>query len=81
MAIGGDALRCHPSYRPRRAEKGLGCCKILCRAEAHINQIPIRINRSVEVLSLPLHFHVGLVDVPTSAHSPTTSLAQGRAEQ
>jgi hypothetical protein len=36
MAIGGDALRRHPGYRPGRTKEGLGRREVACVAEPHI---------------------------------------------
>jgi hypothetical protein len=52
MAIRGDAVWGDTGYCPGGAEEGLGRCEVACLAEPHIDQIPIAVDGTVEVLPL-----------------------------
>ena len=75
VAISGDPVGYQAGHRPRGAEKRLGCREVPCVAETHIYQIPVPINRTVEITPLSLHVDVCLVDVPTASHSTPALLA------
>src|SRR5262245_8741240 len=76
MAIRGDALWDHTGYRPGGTEKGLGRCKVACLAEPHIDQIPVAVDGTVEILPLTLNPHVSLVHIPTVANLAVAPFAQ-----
>jgi hypothetical protein len=75
MAIGGDAVRRHPGYRPRRPKERLGGREVLGGTEPHIDEIPVSVNCPVEVLPLALDFDIRLVYIPAFAHGTVAPLA------
>jgi hypothetical protein len=80
-AIGRDAVRRHPSHRPRRPKKGLGRHQITRVAEPRINEVAVALDGTVQVGPLPLNFDIGLIYIPALSHAPVASLAQDLAEE
>jgi hypothetical protein len=74
VTIRGDALRGHASARPRSTEERLRRGEVAGVAEAHVHEVPVSINRPVEVLPPPVNTHIGLVHVPTGSHRAVAPL-------
>jgi len=45
-------------------EKSLSCLHIAFLAQHGINEIALVVNRSIQITPFPMHFDVGLIDVP-----------------
>jgi hypothetical protein len=70
----------HAGRRPGGAEEGLGRRKVARVTEPHIDQVPVPINRPLEVAPLTLNTYVCFVHVPAIPYSATTPLTQSCAE-
>jgi hypothetical protein len=58
MPIGRDPGRRHTRHCPFEVEERLSGGEVPCIAEPHIDQVSVLINGMVEILPLPLDFHI-----------------------
>lgn len=67
--IGSMTIRRHlighrANHSNRLLEKPFGCIRIPLLAQHGINQIAIVVDRPLQITSLPIHFQVGLINIP-----------------
>ena len=81
VTIRGDAMWGHAGVHLRSTEEGLSRAQVAGVAEAHVHQVPVSIDRPIEILSPSVNPHIGLVHVPTGSHRAVAPLPQGLAQQ
>jgi hypothetical protein len=75
-------MRCgHAGVHLRSTEEGLSRAQVAGVAEAHVHQVPVSIDRPIEILPPNVNPHIGLVHVPTGSHRAVAPLPQGLAQQ
>jgi hypothetical protein len=74
VSIRGEAVWYHAGARPGGTEESLSRGQVACVAEGHVHQIPISINRTIEILPPTVNPHIGFVHVPTGSHRSVTPL-------
>ena len=81
VSITGDPLRDTTSDCARGPKEGFRCCLVPLLTEQNIDQIPISIDRPVEVDQAPFDFKESLVHIPAAPDSPSSMLAQRLAQE
>ncbi len=55
------------------AEKALGCRHVALRAQHRIHELPVPVNRTIQIDPPSTHLYIRLIHVPTAAHSAVPS--------
>jgi hypothetical protein len=79
MPVGCHAVRHKAGNRPCGAEELLGCSHVTGRAQHRVDEVPVAIDRPIQVAPAAMNLEVGFVDVPTLARAAScavTPLAQ-----
>src|SRR5215510_9585025 len=77
MSIGGDAVRDYLGDGPGRPKKRLSGSTVSRLTQIDVNQVPVPIDRAVEIGPASFHFEIRLVTIPASSHSAPPMLAEG----
>jgi hypothetical protein len=81
MPVSGHPLWHTTGDGPRRAEERFGRRHISGLAQQHIDEIPIPINRPIQLHPPALHFAVGFVRIPTRPDASSPVLPQRLAQE
>ena len=79
MPVGCHPVRHKAGNRPCRAEEFLSRCHIAGRAQHRVDEVPVAIDRPIQVAPAAMDLEIGFIDIPALAGAASyavTPLAQ-----